>query len=157
MSPTENGDGTTTISWRTEPQASGGSYPGQDRETGETRIRRDAPNTQVDVLSLKGYLTRSFDLTVPAAMSGRWVPLYLAPPTHLQPGVYWLGLQSDMTNGVARFAWATKPGSRRSNIDGLPPARVTPSAPRRSTTSRCRSSLPATTGAEVCGPPACGR
>ena len=282
MSCTENGDGTTTISWRTEPQASGGSYPGQDQETGEMRIRRDAPNSQVDVLSLKadftvdsttgqvsgtkrltapvmdvtgvalcdqqefevdiapitvpytatiinsqgvftdrgtarhsfadqspnpgsptdlderltsslsapeqnesalfgprvpggsfsamsanakraspftlyfagtvrklyayidgkgagsgsqtvrGLLYRNgpgnvpgalvaptFQFSVPAGMSSRWVPLYLAPPTKLNPGVYWLGLQSDATNRVSRFAWSSKPGSRRSNIDGF--------------------------------------
>jgi hypothetical protein len=64
------------------------------------------------------YVARSFEFTVPAGMSGRWVPLYLAPPAQLNPGVYWVGLQSDATNGVARFAWSSKPGSRRSNVDG---------------------------------------
>jgi hypothetical protein len=60
----------------------------------------------------------TFQFTVPAGMSSRWVPLYLAPPTRLQPGVYWIGLQSDTTNGVARFAWSSKANSRRFNVDG---------------------------------------
>ncbi len=65
------------------------------------------------------YVTRSFDFTVPAGMSARWVPLYLAPPAQLGPGVYWIGLQSGTTNGVARFAWNSKPNSRRFNVDGF--------------------------------------
>ncbi len=60
----------------------------------------------------------TFQFTVPAGMSARYVPLYLAPPTKLSPGVYWIGLQSDTTNGVARFAWSSKPNSRRYNVDG---------------------------------------
>jgi hypothetical protein len=64
------------------------------------------------------YVTHSFEFTVPAGMSGRWVPLYLAPPAQLNPGVYWIGLQSDATNGVARFAWNSKANSRRYNVDG---------------------------------------
>ena len=63
------------------------------------------------------YVAKSFAFTVPAGMSPRWVELYLAPPVQLQPGVYWLGLHSGATNGVARFAWDSKPGSRRFNID----------------------------------------
>ena len=63
------------------------------------------------------YVTRSFDFNVPAGMSPRWVEFYLAPPAQLQPGLYWLGLHSGATNGVARFAWDSKPGSRRFNID----------------------------------------
>ena len=60
----------------------------------------------------------TFQVSVPAGMSPRWVPLYLAPPTRLQPGVYWLGLQSGATNGVAQFAWSSKANSRRFNVDG---------------------------------------
>jgi hypothetical protein len=63
------------------------------------------------------YVTRSFDFTVTAGMSGRWVPLYLAPPAQLNPGVYWIGIQSGATNGVARFAWNSKPNGRRFNVD----------------------------------------
>jgi hypothetical protein len=63
------------------------------------------------------FVARSFDFAVPAGMSGRWVPLYLAPPAQLNPGVYWIGIQSGATNGVARFAWNSKPNSRRFNID----------------------------------------
>ncbi len=50
-------------------------------------------------------------------MSGRWVPLYLAPIPRLNPGVYWLGIQSGATHGVARFAWDSTPGARRYNVD----------------------------------------
>jgi hypothetical protein len=64
-----------------------------------------------------GYVAKSFAFTVPAGMSARWVEFYLAPPVQLQPGVYWLGLHSGATHGVARFAWDSKPGSRRYNID----------------------------------------
>jgi hypothetical protein len=64
-----------------------------------------------------GYVAKSFAFTVPAGMSPRWVEFYLAPPVQLQPGLYWLGLHSGATNGVARFAWDSKPGSRRFNID----------------------------------------
>jgi hypothetical protein len=71
----------------------------------------------------------TFQFTVPAGLSSRWVPLYLAPPTRLQPGVYWLGLQSDATNGVARFAWSSKPGSRRFNIDGYADGPTNPFGP----------------------------
>jgi hypothetical protein len=52
-------------------------------------------------------------------MSGRWVPLYLAPIPRLEPGVYWLGIQSGATHGVARFAWGSKPSSRWYNIDAF--------------------------------------
>jgi hypothetical protein len=52
-------------------------------------------------------------------MSARWVPLYLAPPAQLNPGVYWIGIQSGATNGVARFAWNSKPNSRRFNADAF--------------------------------------
>jgi hypothetical protein len=65
------------------------------------------------------YVTRSFEFTVPAGMSARWVPLYLAPPAQLGPGVYWIGLQSSTTNGVARFAWNSKPNARRFNVDSF--------------------------------------
>ena len=65
------------------------------------------------------YVTRSFDFSVPAGMSGRWVPLYLAPPAQLGPGVYWLGIQSGTTNGIARFAWNSKPNARRFNVDAF--------------------------------------
>ncbi len=58
LSCTTNADGTTTLSWRTEPGPSSGPYAGQDQETGEMRIRRHAPpNAQVDVLSLKADFT----------------------------------------------------------------------------------------------------
>ena len=52
-------------------------------------------------------------------MTGRWVPLYLAPPAQLGPGVYWLGVQSGGANGVARFGWNSKAGSRRFNVDAF--------------------------------------
>ena len=63
------------------------------------------------------YVTRSFEFTVPAGMSARWVPFWLAPPAQLQPGVYWLGLQSAGDHGIARYAWDPVTGARRYNID----------------------------------------
>ena len=63
------------------------------------------------------YVARSFEFTVPAGMSARWVPFWLAPPAQLQPGVYWLGLQSAGQHGVARYAWDSSPNSRRYNVD----------------------------------------
>jgi hypothetical protein len=63
------------------------------------------------------YVTRSFEYTVQAGMSARWVPFWLAPPAQLQPGVYWLGLQSAGQHGVARYAWDSSPNSRRYNVD----------------------------------------
>jgi hypothetical protein len=63
------------------------------------------------------YVTRSFDFTVPAGMTARWVPLFLAPTAQLGPGVYWIGIQSGATNGVARFGWSSKANSRRYNFD----------------------------------------
>ena len=64
-------------------------------------------------------VAQSFDVTVNAGDPGHWQPFYLAPPANIGPGVYWLGLQSGGTNGVARFAWSAKPGSRRFNIDSF--------------------------------------
>ena len=58
-------------------------------------------------------------MTVNAGDPGHWQPFYLAPPANIGPGVYWLGLQSGAANGVARFAWSAKPGSRRFNIDSF--------------------------------------
>jgi hypothetical protein len=63
------------------------------------------------------YVTRSFEFNVPAGMSPRWVPFYLAPPAALKPGVYWIGLQSAATHQVARYAWDSVPNSRRYNVD----------------------------------------
>jgi hypothetical protein len=63
------------------------------------------------------YVTRSFEFNVPAGMSPRWVQFYLAPPAQLQPGVYWLGLHSGHTHGVARYAWDPQPNARRFNVD----------------------------------------
>ena len=63
------------------------------------------------------YITRSFEFTVQAGMSARWVPFWLAPPAQLQPGVYWLGLQTGGAHGVARYAWDSVPSARRYNID----------------------------------------
>jgi hypothetical protein len=65
-------------------------------------------------------LGRTFQFTVPAAMSGRWLELYLAPPIRLNPGAYWIGLQSGTTGGVARFAWDARDNSRRFNVDYYP-------------------------------------
>jgi hypothetical protein len=66
-----------------------------------------------------GFVTRSFDYTVRAGMSPRWVPLYLAPSAQLGAGVYWIGLQSGADNGVARFSWNSKPNARRFNVDAF--------------------------------------
>jgi hypothetical protein len=65
-------------------------------------------------------LGRTFQFSVPAGMSGRWLELYLAPPIRLNAGVYWLGLHSGATNRVARFAWDPKDNSRRFNVDYYP-------------------------------------
>ena len=65
------------------------------------------------------YVTRSFDFTVAAGTAAHWQPLWLAPVPRLDPGVYWVGIQSGPTNGVARFAWSPKPSSRRYNIDAF--------------------------------------
>jgi hypothetical protein len=62
-------------------------------------------------------VARSFEYTVPAGMSGRWVPFWLSSTPRLDPGVYWLGLQTAGTNGVARYAWDPVADSRRYNID----------------------------------------
>jgi len=64
-------------------------------------------------------ITRSFAYTVPAGMSARWVPFWLAPTAQLQPGVYWLGLQTGGAHGVARYAWDSVPNARRYNIDAF--------------------------------------
>jgi hypothetical protein len=63
------------------------------------------------------YVTRSFEFTVPAGMTPRWVPLWLAPVPRLDPGVYWIGLQSGADHGLARYAWSSSPGARRYNVD----------------------------------------
>jgi len=63
------------------------------------------------------YVARSFEFTVPAGMSARWVPFWLAPPATLQPGVYWLGLQSAGQHGIARYAWDSVANARRFNVD----------------------------------------
>lgn len=60
----------------------------------------------------------TFQFTVPAGMTARWVELYMAPPVRLNPGVYWLGIHSGTKGGVARFAWDARSNSRRFNIDG---------------------------------------
>jgi hypothetical protein len=65
-------------------------------------------------------LGRTFQFTVPAGMSGRWLELYLAPPIRLNAGVYWLGLHSGTTGGVARLAWDPRDNSRRFNVDYFP-------------------------------------
>jgi hypothetical protein len=65
-------------------------------------------------------LGRTFQFSVPAGMSGRWLELYLAPAIRLNPGVYWLGLHSGATNRVARFAWDPKDNSRHFNVDYYP-------------------------------------
>ena len=65
------------------------------------------------------YVTRSFEYTVPAGMSARWVPFWLAPPARVQPGAYWLALQTAGSNGIARYAWDPVPDSRRYNVDGF--------------------------------------
>jgi hypothetical protein len=65
-------------------------------------------------------LARTFQFSVPAGLSGRWLELYLAPAIRLNPGVYWLGLHSGSTNGVARFAWDPRDNSRRFNVDYYP-------------------------------------
>jgi hypothetical protein len=65
-------------------------------------------------------LGRTFQFSVPAGMSGRWLELYLAPAIRLNPGVYWLGLHSGATGGVARFAWDPRDNSRRFNVDFFP-------------------------------------
>jgi hypothetical protein len=57
-------------------------------------------------------LGRSFQGTVHAGAPGRWVNFYLPFRLRLDPGVYWLGLQSGQTGGVARFAWTLSPTSR---------------------------------------------
>jgi hypothetical protein len=62
-------------------------------------------------------LGRTFQFTVPAGVSARWLVLYLAPPVRLGSGVYWLGLQSGANNGVARFAWDARDNSRSFNVD----------------------------------------
>ena len=63
------------------------------------------------------YITRSFEYTVRAGTAAHWQPLWLAPIPRLGAGVYWLGIQSGPNNGVARFAWNSKPNSRHYNID----------------------------------------
>ena len=63
------------------------------------------------------YVTRSFAVDIPAGMSPRWVQFYLAPTAQLQPGVYSLGLHSGPSHGIARYAWDSKPGARRFNVD----------------------------------------
>jgi hypothetical protein len=62
-------------------------------------------------------LGRSFQGIVHAGAHGRWVNFYLPYPPHLSSGVYWLGLQTGQTGGVARFAWDSVPSSRWFNID----------------------------------------
>ncbi len=62
---------------------------------------------------------RSFQVTLPAGLGPGWVNFYFPFPPRLDPGVYWLGIHSGATNGVARFAWQSKPGFRRYNIDAF--------------------------------------
>lgn len=65
------------------------------------------------------YVTRSFEFTVPAGMSGRYIPFWLAPIPHLDPGVYWIGIQSGGVGQVARFGWRPRAGARRFNGDAF--------------------------------------
>jgi hypothetical protein len=51
-------------------------------------------------------------------MSGRWVPFWLAPIPKLDPGVYWIGIQSG-PGQVARFGWRSRPSGRRFNADAF--------------------------------------
>ena len=62
-------------------------------------------------------VARSFQGAVGAGQNPGWVDFYMPFPPRLQPGVYWLGLHSGATGGVARFAWDPVPSSRRFNID----------------------------------------
>ena len=65
------------------------------------------------------YVTQSFEFTVPAGMSGRWVPFWLAPVPNLAPGVYWIGIQSGGDSQVARFGWRSRANGRRFNGDAF--------------------------------------
>ncbi len=65
------------------------------------------------------YVTRSFEFTVPAGMSGRWVSFWLAPVPNLNPGVYWIGIQSGGDSQVARFGWRSRANGRRFNSDAF--------------------------------------
>jgi hypothetical protein len=65
-------------------------------------------------------LGQTFQFTVPGGMSRRWLVLYMAPPVRLNPGVYWIGIHSGATGGVARFAWSPVDNSRRFNVDFYP-------------------------------------
>jgi parallel beta-helix repeat protein len=62
-------------------------------------------------------VARSFQVTIPAGRDPGWVDFYLPFPPRLQPGVYWLGIHSGASGGVARFAWDPAANSRRFNID----------------------------------------
>jgi hypothetical protein len=56
-------------------------------------------------------------VTIAAGRSPGWVDLYLPFPPRLERGVYWLGIHSGDSHGVARFAWDPVANSRRFNVD----------------------------------------
>jgi hypothetical protein len=74
-------------------------------------------------------LARSFEGTIQARDPGRWVPFWFVFPPKLQPGLYWIGLQTGQTGSVARFAWASAPSSRWFNIDNFDDAATSPFGP----------------------------
>jgi parallel beta-helix repeat protein len=58
-------------------------------------------------------------VTIDAGRPPGFVDLPVGGSPVLQPGVYWLGLHSGATHGVARFAWSSVAGHRRYGIDAF--------------------------------------
>jgi hypothetical protein len=56
-------------------------------------------------------------VSIAAGRAPGWVDLVLTAPITLGPGNYWLGLHSSPTHAVARYAWGTRAGARRYNLD----------------------------------------
>jgi hypothetical protein len=58
-------------------------------------------------------------VTIGADRPPGYVDLPVPSGPVLQPGVYWLGLHSGTTHGVARFAWSPVANHRRYASDGF--------------------------------------
>jgi hypothetical protein len=58
-------------------------------------------------------------MTIDAGRPPGFVDLPVSGSPVLQPGVYWLGLHSGLTHGVARFAWNAVANHRRYYIDAF--------------------------------------
>ena len=74
-------------------------------------------------------LNHSFQGSVAAGSPAGWAKLYLPYRIDLQPGYYWLGIQSGLNHNVTRYSWAPQASGRRYNLDAFADGAASPFGP----------------------------